>query len=216
MIKAIILDLDGTLANTIDDITDGLNGMLTEYGFPNVTTTDTLNNINNGALELVRRSLPADHRDDEFTKKAKKTYEKYYSDCYCNKTLEYPGISSAIKKLEASGVSLSVLSNKQDEFVKVIVKKLFKDVKFDFVIGQGSFTTKPDPTSVNYILSNINVQSEHAVIVGDSNVDMITAKNANIKAVGVSWGYRSKEILIENGAEIIIDTPDKLVEIINI
>ena len=78
MIKAVIFDLDGTLADTLDDITSGLNGMLNEYGFPNVTRAQTLCNINNGAFELVRRSLPEEKRSDDFVSQAKKTYEKYY------------------------------------------------------------------------------------------------------------------------------------------
>jgi len=215
MIKSLIFDLDGTLADTITDIRDGLNGMLTEYGFPLVTTEQTLSNINNGALELVRRSLPEQRRsDDGFVKKAKQVYEKYYSECYNCKTTEYKGCSEALNELALQGISLNVLSNKQDFFVKKIIKKLFYDVRFDFVIGQSElFPTKPDPSSTLHILSSLGVKPSEAVFVGDSNVDMITAKNASVAAVGVAWGYRSRDILLENGAKIIIDTPYELVKI---
>jgi len=217
MIKAIIFDLDGTLVDTITDIQDGLNGMLTEYGFSTVTTEQTLANINNGALELVRRSLPEEKRsDDSFVKKAKQVYEKYYSECYNCKTNEYDGCTYALNELVAQGISVNVLSNKQDYFVKEITKKLFNDVRFDFVIGQSElFPTKPDPSSTLHILSSLGIKPSDAVFVGDSNVDMITARNARVNAVGVAWGYRSKEILIENGAEFIVNTPREIAKIPN-
>lgn len=215
MKKAVIFDLDGTLADTIDDITEGLNGMLKEYGFDLITRERTLNNINNGAFELVRRSLPKEKLDDGFISEAKKVYEKYYSRCFCNKTHEYIGCTQALKSLQDKGVSLSVLSNKQDEFVKVIVSKLFPDIKFDFVIGQGKFPTKPDPSAVNFIINKLNLLPADLVIVGDSNVDMLTAENADITAIGVSWGYRSPEILIENGASVIVNSPNEIFAVLN-
>ena len=218
MKKVIIFDLDGTLADTIKDITDGLNGMLCEYGFPTITVEQTLNNINNGALELVRRSLPEDKREDEnFVKKAKLIYEKYYSICYNCNTTEYKGCTEALRKLSISGISLNVLSNKQDEFVKSIVKRLFPDIHFDFVMGHSDrFKTKPDPSSALYILSSLGCDPIDAVLIGDSNVDILTAKNAGITPIGVNWGYRSREILIESGAAHIVAKPEMLCSVPNI
>ena len=216
MIKAIIFDLDGTLADTLDDITSGLNGMLKEYGFPTVTRTQTLANINNGAFELVRRSVPEAYRGDDFVAKAKIVYEKHYASCYSDTTREYDGIHAALKTLQDQNVSLSVLSNKQDEFVKVIIQKLFPDICFSFVIGQGPFPTKPDPSSVNFIIDNLGVSKSEAALVGDSNIDMITAKNAKILPIGVEWGYRSRDILLENGAFRIVSSPKELCDVPNI
>ena len=215
MIKTIIFDLDGTLANTIEDITCGLNGMLYEYGFPLVTADDTLRNINNGALELVRRSIPESRRNDEsFVKEAKRTYEKYYNKCFNDTTYAYSGIHEALLKLQEGEYSLNVLSNKQDEFVKLIVKKLFPDVKFDYILGQSeAFPTKPDPTAVLHIINEVGADIKSTAIVGDSNVDMVTAKNACIVPLGVSWGYRSSDILLENGAKHIFSDPSELVNI---
>ena len=218
MKKAIIFDLDGTLADTIEDITDGLNGMLREYGFPTVTVKQTLDNINNGAFELVRRSLPVEKRnDDSFIKEAKIVYEKYYSRCYNIKTAEYNGCGKALKTLSSMGIKLCVLSNKQDGFVKEIIKRLFPDIPFSIVMGQSErFKTKPDPSSVLHILSSVEVDANDAAFVGDSNIDMLTAKNAGITPVGVSWGYRSTDILLENGAELIVREPSELTSIANI
>lgn len=212
MIKCIIFDLDGTLADTICDIRDGLNGMLSEYGFPTVTKEQTLANINNGALELVRRSLPEQYRkDDGFVKEAKRVYEKYYSDCYNNLTKEYKGIKQSLKELTKQSIFLAVLSNKQDEFVKKIVAKLFDGINFASVLGQSeAFPTKPDPASLLHIISKLGLSPKEAVLVGDSNIDMITAANAKITAIGVSWGYRSPEILTEYGAKHILTSTSEI------
>jgi phosphoglycolate phosphatase len=218
VIKLVIFDLDGTLADTILDIRDGLNGMLYEYGFPLVNKEQTLSYINNGALELVRRSLPKEYqKDEDFVKSAKRVYERYYSQCYNNKTKEYKGCSDALKSLANCGLRLAVLSNKQDEFVKKIVSKLFVDVPFEFVLGQSEkFPTKPDPASIHYIISELGVSAEETVLVGDSNVDMLTAKNADIIPIGVSWGYRPKEVLIELGAIHVLESPSEIAGIISI
>ncbi len=218
MKKVIIFDLDGTLADTILDIRDGLNGMLTELGFPSVTKEQTLNAINNGATELVRRCLPEQYKEnEELVKSARKTYEKYYSVCYNNLTYAYEGASQALASLQESGATLCVLSNKQDEFVKKIVKKLFPSIKFAFVMGQTEkFPTKPSPASVNYILDSLGIEPREAVLVGDSGIDMETAKNAGIDAIGVSWGYRPPEMLKSGGALKILSNPAEFAEIINI
>ena len=218
MIKLIIFDLDGTLADTILDIRDGLNGMLNELGFPQVTEKQTLSNINNGALELVRRSLPERFRDnEEFVKEAKAIYEKYYSICYNNKTSEYNGVTTSLKALRENGISLAVLSNKQHKFVQKIVKKLFGDITFEYVNGQTEFIpTKPDPTAVIHIIESANVMKSEVLLVGDSNIDMMTAQNAGITPIGVSWGYRPKDLLIECGAKLVLDTPIDIARLPNL
>lgn len=218
MIKLIIFDLDGTLADTILDIRDGLNGMLNELGLPNVTTKQTLANINNGALELVRRSLPEQFREnEELVKQTKAIYEKYYSGCYNNKTAEYSGITNSLKALREQGILLAVLSNKQHEFVQKIVEKLFSDVTFEFTVGQSKYVpTKPDPTAVINIIDSLNVIKSQVLLVGDSNIDMLTAINAGITPIGVSWGYRPPNMLIECGARLILNSPQDIAKLPNL
>ncbi len=216
MIKSVVFDLDGTLADTILDIRDALNSMLEEYGLPLVTKEQTLSNINRGATELVRRSLPDEYgKDSVFVREARLVYEKYYSLCYNNRTYAYTGCDNALKKLSEKGIMISVLSNKQDEFVKKIIQKLFPSADFKFVMGQSeSFPTKPAPDSLLYIMNELSVSKNETVLVGDSDVDMNTAKNAGITPLGVAWGYRNRNILTENGAACIIETPNNIFDII--
>ena len=214
MIKLIIFDLDGTLADTLDDIGDAVNMMLSDFSFPTLTRKEVTANINRGARELIRRSLPEEKREDsDLVTRALEIYESYYSKCYCNKTYLYEGIRESLKSLSESEVKLAVLSNKQDPFVKHIISELLPDIPFSFVLGQGQFPTKPSPDAVNYILSSLGVNASETAFVGDSHVDMITAKNTGTHAVGVTWGYRSPEVLKENGAEVFIDRAEDLKDI---
>ena len=217
MIKAAIFDLDGTIADTLDDITDGINGMLCEYSFPILTRSDTLKNINYGAFELVKRSLPEKYRDNkDFIINALKVYEKYYAECYDNKTCVYQGIPQALKELSKAKIKLAILSNKQDLFVKNIISKLFPENLFDLVLGQGRFPPKPSSDAPLFICNELDSKPSETAFVGDSHVDMLTAKAASLHPVGVTWGYRSREVLIENGAEILISSPHELIKLLSI
>ena len=214
MIKLIIFDLDGTLADTLDDIGDAVNEMLTDYSFPTLTRADILANINRGARELIRLCLPEKARESEdFITEALNVYKGYYNLRYCNKTSLYPGIREALSSLSESKVKLAVLSNKQDEAVKLIVAKLLPEIPFTCVLGQGQFPTKPSPDAVNYIMEVAGATPDETAFVGDSNIDMLTAKNSGTLAVGVTWGYRSREVLAESGAKHLIDKTEGLVDI---
>ncbi len=217
MIKAAIFDLDGTIADTLDDITDGINGMLSEYSFPLLTRAEMLKNINYGAFELVRRSLPENYRDNsDFIKSALKVYEKYYAKCYDNKTYAYKGIPEALLKIANAEVKLAVLSNKQDLFVKNIINKLFPINLFEIVLGQERFPPKPSPEAPLYICGALGVSPLETAMIGDSHVDMLTAKASSLFPVGVTWGYRSRDVLIEYGAKELISSPSELTKIITL
>jgi phosphoglycolate phosphatase len=214
MIKLIIFDLDGTLADTIDDIGSAVNSTLSELGFNPLSRKQIISNINYGAYELIKRSLPDEYSENaEFIKNALKIYEKHYALCYSEKTYLYSGIKEALSELSKKGVLLAVLSNKQDEFVKTIIKKLLPEISFAFVMGPGAFPPKPCPDSVNFIMQGCGAKPFETAFVGDSNIDMLTAVSSLSHAVGVTWGYRSREVLLENGASILIDTPENIKEI---
>jgi phosphoglycolate phosphatase len=213
VIRLIIFDLDGTLADTLDDIGDAVNEMLTEYSYPLMTRNDILSNINRGPRELIRLCLPEHARNDELITEALGIYKGYYNRRYCIKTHLYEGVKEALYSLYGSGIKLAVLSNKQDEAVKLIISELLPDIPFSFVLGHGQFPTKPTPDAVNYIMDSLCVTPQETAFVGDSNIDMQTAVNSKTLPVAVTWGYRSREILAENGAKYFIENTNDLTDI---
>lgn len=212
MIKAIIFDLDGTLCETLVDIRTAINAMLTRLGYRTRTRADLLRFINNGARELVRRSLPKDvHKVEFIVDSALGIYETEYAKCHCDKVKAFDGIMSALAELKGKGYKLAVLSNKQHQFVKNIIDKEFGKGVFNVVMGHSSYPTKPDPTSALAIAKQLGAKPERCVFVGDSDVDMQTAKNAGMLSVGCEWGYRDREVLEEAGATKIATSPEELV-----
>lgn len=211
MIRAIIFDLDGTLADTIDDIGYSINQMLALHGFPSLDRNGHLENINRGAVELVRRSLPSDKQSDaEFVTLCLKEYEGFYSVHHMCDTVPYDGIHAALSELNAAGIRLAVLSNKQDCYVKDIISALFGDIIFEAVCGMSDLPAKPDPSSALKIAERLCLRPEEIAFVGDSHIDMQTARNAGMYPVGVCWGYRSKQVLLENGALTLCEAPSDI------
>ncbi|MBO5111038.1 MAG: HAD family hydrolase [Clostridia bacterium] len=211
MIKVAIFDLDGTLADTMGDLMTAMNGMLRELGFPTRTKEELLTFINNGAYRFVQHSLPEAIQEDELIMAtALETYSRHYAKCYVEKTHAYAGIEEALRTLQHSNVRLAVLSNKQDEFVKNIIKKLFPADLFEEVHGQLEYPAKPDPTAALAIAKSMGVLPEECIFCGDSDVDIKTAKNAGMVPLGVSWGYRAPAVLREVGATLIARDPSDI------
>jgi len=215
MIKGIIFDLDGTLCDTLDDIRTGVNNVLERLGYKLRTREEIHKFINNGARELIRRALPKDVQGVDFIlESALSDYNMEYAKCYCNTTYPFDGIEELLIDLKNMGYKLSVLSNKQDEFVKEIISRLFGDDLFTVVMGQSSFPPKPDPASTLYVAKMMGARPEQCIYVGDSDVDVETAYRANVSFVGVGWGYRDKEILKKAGASTVALDPDELLNAI--
>ncbi len=215
MIKAVIFDLDGTLADTMPDLQTAMNNMLCRLGYKPKTRTDLIKAINNGAKEFVCRSLPKDVQNVDFIlQSAIDTYEDEYSVCYCDKTTAYPGIEALLMDLKAMGIKISVLSNKQDTFVKNIIGKLFDKKIFSCIQGQASMPTKPNPTSALAIAKSMGVKPSRCLFVGDSDVDIETATNAGMRSIGVVWGYREETLLLEKGATFIAKEPKDIIKIV--
>ena len=213
-LKAVILDLDGTLANTLPDLLTGMNLMLAFNDFPLTDVNGILRAINYGSYEFVKRCLPESKRDDDFVSARLVDYSRFYSKHYMEKTVAYDGMNDVLRALKADGFKLGVLSNKRDDHCNALVRHLFGDELFDFILGQTDFLpTKPDPTPALYVAEKLGVKPGEVAYVGDSHIDMKTGKGAGMFTIGVSWGYRSVDILLENGADMIANTRQDLLKI---
>lgn len=215
--ELIIFDLDGTLTDTLADITDITNKVLSVLGYPLHSQTEYKYFVGNGLKNLVIKSLPESARTEDIIEKG---YEKVlieYTNTPVNKTKLYDGISELLYLLESKKIKKAILSNKADPITKKICEKLLSEWCFEIIIGaNGKFPRKPDPTSALYIANTLGINPENILYVGDSGVDMETALRAGFTSVGVTWGFRKKEELIENGAKHIISHPVELIEILEI
>ena len=207
--KLLIFDLDGTIANTIYSIRDGVNMAMDKYGFPQRSYEEIRAAIGNGARELIRLSLPEKKRADSLLVDAVfADYNIFYGITYKNIDGCYPHMNESLHTLKDRGYVIAVLSNKQDHYVKKIVELLFPDGTVSYAAGQTELPRKPDPTVPLMIAKEFGVSPEQCVFIGDSDVDVMTAKNSGMTSVACSWGYRPREEL--SGADMIIDSADML------
>ncbi|MBQ7293537.1 MAG: HAD family hydrolase [Clostridia bacterium] len=216
MIKAVIFDFDGTLADTLESIKEGINLTMEKFGYPFSTRDDVQAHINHGARNLIKLSIPSELQGDEAkVDEVYAVYNEMYQKVYLNVEELYDGMDAAIKALNEGGIKMSVLSNKQDPMVVGLCKKNLPEKMFTEFRGQRvGAPTKPDPTVPLEICALMGVDPSECALVGDSDVDMKTAKNAGFTAIGVSWGYRPPELLLENGADFIAKTADDIVKIV--
>lgn len=214
-VRALIFDLDGTLADTVSAIRDAVNDTMRTYGYPEKTYEQVLRAIGNGARMIVRRCMPASEAEDETrVSRVLATYDLAYAKTYLHTRECYEGMRETVRELVARGYRLAVLSNKQDAYVKGLVEQLFPDGEFELVVGQTALPTKPDPTVPSLIAHQLCVDLHECAMIGDSAVDVQTAKNAGMMSVGCSWGYGGRASLETAGADVIIDTPAGLTELL--
>lgn len=212
MIKAVLFDLDGTLVNSLFDLGASTNYALEKMGFPTHETEKYKYFVGDGMAKLIERALPESKRDKETIKTTLDIFMEHYRAHYVDKTVPYDGISELLDKL--TGVKKAVISNKADEMVIPLTKKLLGD-RFDIVCGKREgYPTKPDPTLTLEIIGELGVEPKECIFVGDSGMDMAVAKNSGCVAVGVLWGFREKEELLANGADYIISSPDEILHIL--
>lgn len=212
--KAVIFDLDGTLVNSLDDLADSVNKVLASYNLPVYDVESYKYRVGNGIRKLMERSLPADKQNllDEALEKFKAIYAEHNLD----KTRPYDGIMELLQKLQAHSIKLGVCTNKHDEAAKDIIRILFSDKVFDQIIGdKKGLKRKPDPGKVLAIAKNWGIKPQEIAYLGDSGVDMQTAVNAGMLAVGVLWGFRTADELNANGADILISSPLELLTAVN-
>ena len=212
MIKAVLFDLDGTLVNSLSDLAASTNFALTKFGFPTHETEKYKYFVGDGMAKLIERALPEDKRDMETINTTLDIFMEHYRAHYVDETVPYDGILELLDKL--TGVKKAVISNKADEMVIPLTKKLLGD-RFDIVCGKREgYPTKPDPTLTLEIFEKLGVAPNECIFVGDSGMDMAVAKNSGCVALGVLWGFRSEEELLLNGADYIAKKPAEILEII--
>ncbi|MBR5721352.1 MAG: HAD family hydrolase [Clostridia bacterium] len=215
--KYFIFDLDGTLAYTLDDLTDSMNYMLSTLGYPTIDTARALSSINSGSRKFVQRCLPPDvSLNENAVDRAFSVYFDYYAGHYLVKTRLYPGVAEGISLLKRNGCKIAVYSNKDDLQVKKIINALFPAETFDVILGfTGEFPHKPDPAGALYVAKRLGAERPAEVtVIGDSDMDMLLARNAGMQPVGVSWGYRPVELLKELGAEMILQSEESFMFLI--
>ncbi len=209
MIDAVIFDLDGTLLNTLEDLKNSTNFALNELGFPKRSLEEVRCFVGNGVRKLIERAVPHSC-DKETTEKCLEIFKKNYSENMYNNTTPYNSILEILKDLRNNGLKIGVVSNKFDLAVKELCKKYFEDL-VDIAIGQADdVPKKPAPDGVLKAIKQLGAQN--VVYVGDSEVDVQTAKNADIPCIGVTWGFRDRKNL--EGADFIIDNPRDIINII--
>ena len=209
--KLIIFDLDGTLLNTIGDLAVGCDHMLSLRGLPTHTYEQYCSFVGNGILRLAERALPEELRTEEYVKAARKDFVEYYIDHIDLKTIPYDGMTELVEELRQSGAKLAVASNKFQAGTEKLIRKFFPEVEWVEICGnREGVPLKPDTALVDLILDKAGVERKNCYMVGDSAVDILTAQNAGIHSIGVSWGFRSREELEQAGAEQIADTVEQL------
>jgi phosphoglycolate phosphatase len=209
--KAAIFDLDGTLLDTLEDLTDSVNEMLRQNNFPARTPEEIRTFVGNGARNLIVKSVPAGTGDEQIDK-CLSAYLALYENNLNNKTRPYPGMTELLETLRKMGVKIAVCSNKGDGNVKSLCEEYFSGL-VDAAAGEmPGIKRKPAPDSVLKAISELSVRVQDAVYIGDSEVDVKTARNAGTAFIGVSWGFRNKDILYAEGASIIADTADELLQ----
>lgn len=212
-IDTVIFDLDGTLLNTLDDLADAVNYALAAYGYPIRPLAEIRGFVGNGVRNLIELSVPGGLEDPQF-EECLHTFKDYYSQNMQKKTCSYQGIPELLEKLSSSGMKMAIVSNKFDKAVKELNKKYFGDY-IGVAIGESArIHKKPAPDCVFEALKELHADTHSAIYVGDSEVDVGTAHNAGIPCVGVTWGFRDKEILVKEKAEYIIDNPMELMDVL--
>jgi phosphoglycolate phosphatase len=211
--KGVIFDLDGTLVDTLGDLAGAMNYGLKQLSEPTHSLDACRQMIGNGVAKFAERALSSDkqHLHADLLTIMK---QRYLDKCF-DRSVVYDGLLEAIDELKKSGVRLAVVTNKNADAAKLVVEHFFGEGTFEVIIGiEGDKWVKPDPAGTHEIIRRMSLTKEDCILVGDSDVDIATAINAGIKPVGVTWGFRSREQLIEAGAETIVDLPAEILGIV--
>lgn len=213
--KAVLFDLDGTLLDTIEDLSDSMNSVLARNGYPVHDNEAYKYFVGDGTRALVQRALPENIRSAEEIDRSLAAMHAEYAVRWADKTVLYPGMAGLLDGLAEKGLKCAVLSNKPDTFTKQIIEKLLSDWTFYPVFGERQgVPKKPDPAGALEIAQILEVQPEECLYIGDTGVDMKTANAAGMYAVGVLWGFRKKDELLNSGAKVVVANPEQILELL--
>ncbi len=210
---AVIFDLDGTLTDTLEDLKNSVNFALKSFGFPERTLDEVRAFVGNGVKKLIFKSVPYGTAE-KTAEECLAVFKEHYKNNSLVETKPYDGIIPMLEELKRQGIRTAIVTNKMHEAAQDISRIFFNGL-VEITVGQvDGVAQKPQPDGIYDALKKLGVSKEKAVYVGDSEVDCITAKNAGIPCIGVTWGFRDKSVLLENGADYIVDTLKQILDCI--
>lgn len=212
--RLVMFDLDGTILDTLEDLTDAVNYALRQNGQPERSIDEVRRFVGNGIKKLIERAVQPGTGSDE-TDRIYNDFMPYYKAHCADKTKAYDGIDELLSELKREGFLTAVVSNKADVAVKKLCEQYFSGL-FDYCVGErAGILKKPAPDSVNEVLKKLSVNKAEAVYVGDSDVDLDTARNAGLDCISVNWGFRDEEFLLEHGAVKIANDPEQIMNYVS-
>lgn len=212
-IKTVIFDLDGTLLNTLNDLHACFNKAIVQYGYPERSLEEIKSFVGNGINKAIERALPCKVEEQQLLEIVN-FFRDYYKEHMFELTKPYNGILEILKELKSKNYKLGVVSNKYDAAVKNLCKHYFSEY-IDIAIGEGNgIHKKPATDGIYKAIKELNSSIEETIYVGDSDVDILTAQNAQIPCISVLWGFRDKEFLLEHNGNLFAEKPSDIIKII--
>lgn len=211
MYHTYIFDLDGTLLDTLGDLATSVNFALRTYGMPEHSIDDVRQFVGNGVRKLMERAIPGGEKNPDF-EATFATFRQYYMEHSLDTTRPYEGIPETLSELKKRGCRLAVVSNKMMAATQELIRHFFSDI-IEVAIGEHEaegIRKKPAPDTVQAALRQLGVGEEGAVYVGDSDVDIMTARNSGLPCISVLWGFRDRDFLLQHGAETFVSTPQEI------
>ena len=212
MYKAVIFDLDGTLLNTLTDLYNSVNHALRTFGFPERTIDEVRRFIGNGVKKLMERSTP-EGTSEKVNEECLDCFRAHYLQHMSDNTAPYEGVNELIAKLREKGIRTAVVSNKLHSAVVDLCKDYFEGIEEAIGVSVEA-ERKPNPINVIKVIDTFGITADECIYVGDSEVDVQTAHNADVKCIGVTWGFRDEAELIENGADFIAHNAEEVFKLI--
>ena len=214
MYRTVIFDLDGTILNTIDDLADAGNWVCRRNGWPEYTVEEFKAMVGHGIPNLVSRFSPAEQRSPLMLVHTLSQFSEYYGQHNMDKTVPYDGIPALLERLKEAGVRMAVYSNKADEFSRSLAEHFFPGT-FDAILGKRpGIPGKPDPEGLRLLMRELRTVPEESALVGDGETDLRSARNAGLRSVAVTWGFRSREALLAEGPDAMAESPEELLTLL--